>query len=143
MALRAGTGVSRGHSTGSNEPEDQTGRTHNSGRAELGRQTRPSVVLSGAMRPNRLSYRQRSSWQRKRAASFPRTARNPDSYQGPACTVVWEAGGETLRATRLVVIISLTPAPLKRSVLVTQPLRSPSSQLQMHRVGQCESQGTH
>src|SRR6266481_1108905 len=43
---RAGAGVSRGHSTGSNEPENSTGRTHNSGRAELGRQTRPSVVLS-------------------------------------------------------------------------------------------------
>ena len=41
---RAGTGVSRGHSTDSNEP-GRTGRTHNSGRAELGRQTRPSVVL--------------------------------------------------------------------------------------------------
>ena len=43
--LRAGAGVSRGHSTGSNEPENQTGWTQNSGRAELGRQTRPSVVL--------------------------------------------------------------------------------------------------
>src|SRR5207249_6295248 len=36
---RAGAGVSRGHSTGSNEPENETGWTHNSGRAELGRQT--------------------------------------------------------------------------------------------------------
>ena len=35
---QAGAGVSRGHSTGSNEPENETGRTHNSGRAELGRQ---------------------------------------------------------------------------------------------------------
>src|SRR5204863_8325587 len=43
---QAGAGVSRGHSTGSNEPEDQTGRTHNSGRAEPGGQTRPSMVLS-------------------------------------------------------------------------------------------------
>src|SRR5258706_13218542 len=42
---RAGTGVSTGRSTESNEP-GTTGRTHNSGRAELGRQTRPSVVLS-------------------------------------------------------------------------------------------------
>src|SRR5467141_73310 len=42
---RAGAGVSRGHSTGSNEPEKETGWTHNSGRAELGRQTRPSRVL--------------------------------------------------------------------------------------------------
>src|SRR5947208_848489 len=36
---QAGAGVSRGHSTGSNEPDNNTGRTHNSGRAELGRQT--------------------------------------------------------------------------------------------------------
>ena len=43
--LRAGAGVSRGRSTGSNEPENETGWTHNLGRAELGRQTRPSVVL--------------------------------------------------------------------------------------------------
>src|SRR5215471_8514466 len=41
---RPGTGVSRGRSTESNEL-GKTGRTHNSGRAELGRQTRPSVVL--------------------------------------------------------------------------------------------------
>ena len=34
---RAGAGVSRGRSTESNEPGN-TGRTHNSGRAELGRQ---------------------------------------------------------------------------------------------------------
>ena len=43
---RAMAGVSKGRSTESNEPEnEETGRTHNSGRAELGRQTRPSVVL--------------------------------------------------------------------------------------------------
>ena len=30
-----------------------------------------------------------------------RTARNPDGYRGPEGTVVWEPGGETLRATRL------------------------------------------
>jgi hypothetical protein len=42
---RAGAGVSRGHSTESNEPAIPTGWSHNSGRAELGRQTRPSMVL--------------------------------------------------------------------------------------------------
>src|SRR5580765_3383403 len=37
-ARRAGAGVSRGRSTESNEPDnEETGRTHNSGRAELGR----------------------------------------------------------------------------------------------------------
>src|SRR5512146_1791730 len=36
---RARAGVSRGRSTGSNEPDNEdTGRTHNPGRAELGRQ---------------------------------------------------------------------------------------------------------
>ena len=74
---QAGAGVSRGHSTGSNEPDNNTGRTHNPGRAELGRQTRPSVVLPGAMRPNRLSYGQRSSWQRKSAASFRKDCQEP------------------------------------------------------------------
>src|SRR5512134_1060552 len=39
---RATAGVSRGHSTESNEP-GTPGRPHNSGRAELGRQTRPSM----------------------------------------------------------------------------------------------------
>jgi hypothetical protein len=53
---RAGAGVSRGRSTESNEPE-KTGRTHNSGRAELGRQTRPSVVLSRSDEADRLSIR--------------------------------------------------------------------------------------
>src|SRR5258705_3316308 len=31
----------------------------------------------GAMRPNRLSYGQRSSWQRKSAASFPKDCQEP------------------------------------------------------------------
>ena len=44
---QAGVGVSRGRSTESYEPvNEETGWPHNSGRAELGRQTRPSVVLS-------------------------------------------------------------------------------------------------
>jgi len=42
---RANAGVSRSRSTESNEPAIQTGWSHNSGRAELGRQTRPSMVL--------------------------------------------------------------------------------------------------
>src|SRR5882672_10973438 len=54
----------------------------------------------GAMRPNRLSYGQRSSWQQECCVipqGLPGTA-----VRGPACTVVWEPGGETLPATRLV-----------------------------------------
>src|SRR6266850_7776471 len=47
------------------------------------------------------SYRQRPSWQRKSAASF-RKGLPGTAVRGPACTVVWEPGGETLPATRLV-----------------------------------------
>ena len=62
MAIVRAAGVSRGRSTreqragGCRQPE-QTGRTHNSGRAELGRQTRPSVVLSWSDEAEWLSYR--------------------------------------------------------------------------------------
>src|SRR5512140_1512062 len=58
---RAGTGVSRGRSTEGNEPERKKpdGLT-NSGRAELGRQTRPSVVLSRGVEADWLSLGQRS-----------------------------------------------------------------------------------
>ena len=42
---RAVAGVSRGRSTESNEP-GTPGWPHSSGRAELGRQTRPSMVLN-------------------------------------------------------------------------------------------------
>jgi hypothetical protein len=64
---QAGTGVSRGRSTESNEP-GTPGWPHNSGRAELGRQTRPSVVLSRSDEADRPSLGQRSLWQRKSAA---------------------------------------------------------------------------
>ena len=42
---RAIAGISRGRSTESDEPKSRAGWPHNSGRAELGRQTRPSMVL--------------------------------------------------------------------------------------------------
>ena len=48
---RAFAGVSRGHSTESNEPGN-TGGPHNSGRAELGRQnTTIGGLVPGAMKP--------------------------------------------------------------------------------------------
>ena len=72
---RAFAGVSRGRSTESNEPGN-TGGPHNSGRAELGRQTRPSVVLSRSVEADRPSSGQRSPWQRKSAALSARTVRN-------------------------------------------------------------------
>src|SRR5208283_194608 len=74
---QAGTGVSRGRSTESNEPDnEETGGAHNSERAELGRQTRPSVVLSRSDEADRPSSGQRSLWQRKSAAPSRWTARN-------------------------------------------------------------------
>ena len=54
---RAMTGVSRGRSTESNEPEIKTGWSHNSGRAELGRQN----TTTGGLVPER----------RSRAAELP------------------------------------------------------------------------
>jgi len=62
-------GVSRGRSTESNEPGN-TGGPHNSGRAELGRQTRPSVVLSRCDEADWPSTGQRPSWQRKSGCSI-------------------------------------------------------------------------
>ena len=101
---RAGAGVSRGHSTGSNEPENETGRTHNSGRAELGRQTRPSVVLSRSDEADRLSYRAAISVAEKECCVIPQGLPGT-AVRGPACTVVWEAGGATLPPTRLSVLM--------------------------------------
>src|ERR1017187_3196298 len=49
---QAGTGVSRGRSTESNEPGITTGGPHNSGRAELGRQnTTIGGLVPGAVKP--------------------------------------------------------------------------------------------
>ena len=53
---RAGAGVSRGRSIESNEPV-MTRWSHNSGRAELGRQSRPSVVLPRSDEADWLSNR--------------------------------------------------------------------------------------
>jgi hypothetical protein len=96
---RAGTGVSRGRSTESNEPA-KTGWTHNSGRAELGRQTRPSVVLSRNVEADWLSYRAAITVAEKEWLPHPQGLPGT-AVRGPACTVVWEPGGETLPATRL------------------------------------------
>jgi hypothetical protein len=106
---RAGAGVSRGRSTGSDEPENQTGWTHNSGRAELGRQTRPSLVLSRSGEADRPSYRAAINLAEKEFCVIPQglsgTAVRGPAYQAcPAIgserrrMVLWEAGGETLLA---------------------------------------------
>jgi len=92
-------GVSRGRSTEGNEP-GTPGWPHNSGRAELGRQTRPSVVLSRSVEADRLSYRAAITVAEKECCVIPQGL-SGTAVRGPACTVVWEPGGETLRATRL------------------------------------------
>ncbi len=89
---RAGAGVSRGHSTGSNEPENSTGRTHNSGRAELGRQTRPSVVLSRSDEAESAELRAAIIVAEKECCVIPQGLPGT-AVRGPACTVVWEPGG--------------------------------------------------
>ena len=96
---RAATGVSRGRSTESNEPGN-TGGPHNSGRAEPGRQnTTIGGLVPGALKP---IGRALGSDHRGRERVLLRSQGLPGTaVRGPACTVVWEPGGETLRATRL------------------------------------------
>jgi len=95
---RATAGVSRGRSTEGNEP-GKTGRTHNSGRAELGRQTRPSMVLTWSDEADWLSSSAATTVAEKECCSI-RQGLPGTAVRGPACTVVWEAGGATLPPTR-------------------------------------------
>ncbi len=98
---RAGAGVSRGRSTDSNEPgEGSTGRTHKLGRAELDGQTRPSVVLTWSNEAERLSYQAATVVAEKECCSNPQGP-SGTAVRGPACTVVWEAGGAIPPPTRL------------------------------------------
>ena len=103
---RALAGVSTGRSTESNEPGAgqwpaiATGGPHNSGRAELGRQTRPLVVLSRSDEADWLSYRAAISMAEKECCSNPQGLPGT-AVRGPACTVVWELGGAIPPATRL------------------------------------------
>src|SRR5216684_4824074 len=98
---QAGAGVSRGHSTESNEPATTKpdGLT-NSGRAELGRQTRPSVALSRSDEAESAELRAAIIVAEKECCVIPQGLPGT-AVCGPACTVVWEPGGETLPATRL------------------------------------------
>jgi len=75
---QAGAGVSRGHSTESNEPATTKpdGLTTREGLNLAGRHDH-RWSCPGAMRPNRLSYGQRSSWQRKSAALFRKDCQEP------------------------------------------------------------------
>jgi hypothetical protein len=96
---RAGAGVSRGRSTESNEPANPDGLTTREGLNLAGR-TRPSVVLSRSDEADRLSIRAAITVAEKewllRPQGLPGTA-----VRGPACTVVWELGGETLISANL------------------------------------------
>src|SRR5882724_1551538 len=75
---QAGAGVSRGHSTESNEPATTKpdGLTTREGLNLAGRHDH-RWSCPGAMRPNRRSCGQRSSWQRKSAASFRKDCQEP------------------------------------------------------------------
>src|SRR6266404_3490213 len=68
----------------------------------LAGRTRPSVVLSRSDEADRLSIRAAITMAEKewllRPQGLPGTA-----VRGPACTVVWEAGGATLPPTRFAV----------------------------------------
>jgi hypothetical protein len=99
---RRGTaGVNRGRSTESNEPDnEETGRTHNSGRAELGRQSRPSLVLTWSVEADWLSYRAATLMAEKECCVIPQGLPGT-AVRGPACTVVWEAGRAISPPTRL------------------------------------------
>src|SRR6267143_499449 len=93
----------------------KTGWTHNSGRAELGRQTRPSVVLSRSDEADRLSIRAATTVAEKEFLLHPQGL-SGTAVRGPACTVVWEPGGATLPATRFGVLVIPGITPSGRSV---------------------------
>jgi len=93
---QAGTGVSRGRSTESHEPENETGWTHNSGRAELGKQTRPSVVLSRSDDAESAELRAAIIVAEKECCVIPQGLPGT-AVRGPACQVVWEPGGQSSR----------------------------------------------
>ena len=67
---RAGAGVSRSRSTEGNEPGNTPEDSPTREGLNLAGRTRPSVVLSRCDEADRLSIRQRSSWQRKSGCSI-------------------------------------------------------------------------
>ena len=110
-----GTRVSRGHSTGSNEPENEPdGLTTREGLNLAGRHDH-RWSCPGAMRPN-AELRAAIILAEKECCLIPQGLPGT-AVRGPACTVVWEPGGETLPATRLgafVIIIRSGTARCKR-----------------------------
>jgi len=69
----------------------------------LAGRTRPSVVLSRSDEADRLSIRAAVTVAEKECCVIPQGLPGT-AVRGPACTVVWEAGGETLPPTRLCLI---------------------------------------
>ena len=96
---RATAGVSRGHSTESNEPTKVGGLTTREGLNLTGRHDHRRSC-SGSDDADWLSYQQRSPWQRKSACVIPKGP-SGTAGRGPACPVVWEAGGAIPPSTRL------------------------------------------
>src|SRR5208283_5494352 len=100
----AGTGVSRGHSTESNEPATKRpdGLTTREGLNLAGRHDH-RWSGPGAMRPTGRALGSDHCGRERvllRPGGLPGIA-----VRGPACTVVWETGGETLPPTRLAVLV--------------------------------------
>jgi hypothetical protein len=68
------------------------------------------VVLSRSVEADRLSYRAAITVAEKECCVIPQGL-SGTAVRGPACTVVWEPGGATLRATRFgTMVISSGPA---------------------------------
>ena len=102
-ARRGVAGVIRGRSTESNEPATSKpdGLTTREGLNLAGR-TRPSVVLSRSDEADRRSYRAAITMAGKEWLLYP-LGLPGTAGRGPACPVVWEAGGEIPPPTRLAV----------------------------------------
>ena len=91
---QAGPGVSRGHSTESNEPETKKpdGLTTREGLNLAGSHDH-RWSCSGSAEADWPSYRQRPSWQRKSDCVIPQGLPGT-AVRGPACTVVWGPEGK-------------------------------------------------
>ena len=97
---RANSGVSRDRSTESNEPT-KVGRLTTQEELNLTGRHDHRRSCSGSDEAEMLSYRQRSSWQRKSACVIPQGLSGIPMDREPACPVVWETGRAISPPTRL------------------------------------------
>src|SRR6267154_2567870 len=72
----------------------------------LAGRTRPSVVLTRSDEADRLSIQAAITVAEKEWLLYPQGLPGT-AVRGPACTVVWEPGGATLRATRLATFVCM------------------------------------